>query len=99
MFAKLRSKFIKRGPEFQCLKRTNKNYNVSKDTARIPIFRRIALQLRCLQGSHKNSKVLKNKMINPIFRRIRAKIPTFGLIRAKIPMFGRIQSKFQCLLR
>ena len=36
MFAKLRSKFIKRGPEFQCLKRTNKNYNVSKDTARIP---------------------------------------------------------------
>ena len=50
MFAKLRSKFIKRGPEFQCLKRTNKNYNVSKDTARIPRFRRIALQLRCLQG-------------------------------------------------
>ena len=48
MFAKIRSMFIKRGPEFQCLEKENKNYNVWKDKIKIPVFAMIRSELECL---------------------------------------------------
>ena len=48
MFAKIRSMFIKRGPEFQFLEKENKNYNVWKDKIKIPVFAMIRSELECL---------------------------------------------------
>ena len=40
----------------------NKNYKVSKDTARIPRHTGKGAKFQCLQGKHKNSNVLKAKI-------------------------------------
>ena len=54
-------------PDFQCLEEQGQNFNVWKDRARIPVFRRIRPKFQCVEELGQNSNVWKDKVTNTMF--------------------------------